>query len=185
MLARTLIPLVAALGLTGCVATLKDVNQGLTGLNQSLAAVTGTPMPGAQRMPLTPRGPQPSPEQQAALMQALQGNFSDKRMSAALAEATPNIKEVIEKRACGTINGAGIYTAPGRGPLDFFPTPMTATNYHNKGACMTVVRIHGWQMRALNALSFEVVYLAEDSGESTKQAHQVVKQPDGAWLFTN
>lgn len=184
MSTRTLVALIAALGLTGCVATLKDVNQGLSGINQSLAAVTGTPMQNNQRIPLIPRGPQPTPEQQAALLQALQSNLSDKRISAALAEATPTIKTVIEKRACGTVDGVGIYAAPGKGRWDFIPSPMEVTRYHNKGACMTVARIHGWQMQALNALSFEVVYLAEDSGESTKQAHQLVKQPDGAWLFT-
>lgn len=185
MSSRTLVALIAALGLTGCVATLKDVNQGLSGINQSLAAVTGTPMPGGgQRIPLLPRGPQPTPEQQTALMQALQSNLSDRRISAELAEATPTIKTVIEKRACGTLDGAGIYAAPGKGRWDFIGSPMEFTRYHNKGACMTVARIHGWQMQALNALSFEVVYLADDSGESSKQAHQVVKQPDGAWLFT-
>ena len=62
---------------------------------------------------------------------------------------------------------------------------MTKMPYHNKGTGVSVSRIHGWNAPALNALRFEVVYLAEDSGESAKTSHQVVKQPDGAWLFTN
>jgi hypothetical protein len=185
MKTRILASLVAALALAGCADTLKDVNQGLAGLNQSLAAVTGTPVPTAQRMAVAPRAPQPTAEQQAALMRALQANFADKRLTAAVAEATPNIKAVIEKRACGAMDGAGIYSAPGKNWGDFFPSPMVATRYHNRGACMTVARIHGWQMQAMNALSFEVIYLADDSGESAKQAHEVVKQPDGAWMFTH
>jgi hypothetical protein len=62
--------------------------------------------------------------------------------------------------------------------------PTYAAQYHNKGVCMTVARIHGWQMQALNALSFEVVYLSDASGEAIKQSHEIVKQPDGAWHFS-
>ena len=59
---------------------------------------------------------------------------------------------------------------------------MVFARYHSKGA-LTVTRIHGWTAPALNALTFEVMCLAEDSGESTKTRHQIVKPPDGEWLF--
>ena len=61
---------------------------------------------------------------------------------------------------------------------------MSYTPYRTKAACLSVARVHGWKMQALNALSFEVVYLADDGGETVKTDHEVVKQPDGAWLFS-
>lgn len=182
MLLRTLIPLAAALGLTGCVATLKDVNQGLTGLNQSLAAVSGAPIATQHPRPVM-NAPQLTAEQQAGLLQALQGQQGDKRISAALREATPTIRAVLEKRACNSLAGSQVFTAPGR---DFGSLlPMAYTPYHNRAACLSVARVHGWKMKALNALSFEVVYLADDSGETVKADHEVVKQPNGAWLFSH
>lgn len=61
---------------------------------------------------------------------------------------------------------------------------MTSTKYHDKSACLTVLRIQGVTAPALNALRFEVVYLAEDSGESNIQQYELVKQPDAQWLVT-
>lgn len=181
MLSRILVPLIAALGLAGCATTLQDVNQGLTGLNNTLAAVSGAPAGALQTRPVS-IAPQMSAEQQASLLQALQGQQGDKRIAASLREASPTIKTVLEKRACNSAAGTRVYTAPGR---DFAGLlPMSYTPYHNKAACLSVARIHGWKMQALNALAFEVVYLADDSGETVKADHEVVKQPDGAWLFS-
>ena len=58
-------------------------------------------------------------------------------------------------------------------------------HYHNKEQCVNVARVSGWTSPSINALRFEVVYLADDSGEVVKQNNEVVKQPDGEWLFTN
>lgn len=181
MPSRILVPLIAALGLAGCATTLQDVNQGLSGLNNTLAAVSRAPSGTLPSRPV-PIAPQMSAEQQASLLQALQGQQGDKRIASSLREASPTIKTVLEKRACNSSAGTAVYTAPGR---DFASLlPMSYTPYHNKAACLSVARIHGWKMQALNALSFEVVYLADDSGETIKMDHEVVKQPDGAWLFS-
>lgn len=181
MRSRLLVPLFAALGLAGCATTLQDVNQGLTGLNNTLAAVSGAPMTAQQPRPVM-NAPQLTSQQQAGLMQALQGPQADKRIVASLREATPTIRAVLEKRACNSSAGSQVFTAPGREFAGLLP--MAYTPYHNKAACLSVARVHGWKMQALNALSFEVVYLADDSGETVKADHEVVKQPDGAWLFS-
>lgn len=62
--------------------------------------------------------------------------------------------------------------------------PMTYTKYHNKNQCLSVAKIQGWRVPALNALQFEVLYLADDSGETRKENYQIVRQPDGEWQFT-
>ena len=62
--------------------------------------------------------------------------------------------------------------------------PMTRTPYHNKASCLTVTRVQGWMAPARNALRFEVVYTADDSGEAVKSRHEWVRQPDGTWLTT-
>lgn len=178
---RLLVPLIAAMGLAGCATTLQDVNQGLTGLNNTLAAVSGTPIATPQPRPIF-NAPQLTAQQQASLLQALQGQQGDKRVGQSVREATPTIRAVLEKRACNSSAGSRVFTAPGREFAS--PLPMAYTPYHNKAACLSVARIHGWKMQALNALSFEVVYLADDSGETVKADHEVVKQPDGAWLFS-
>lgn len=179
---RILVPLFAAFGLAGCATTLQDVNQGLTGLNNTLAAVSSAPSGAIRTRPPMINSPRMSAEQQATLLQVLQGQQGDKRIAASLREALPTIKAVLEKRACHSSAGTQVLTAPGR---DFASLlPMSYTPYHDRATCLSVARIHGWKMQALNALSFEVVYLADDSGETVKAEHEVVKQPDGAWLFS-
>jgi hypothetical protein len=61
--------------------------------------------------------------------------------------------------------------------------PMFNTRYHDKAYCMTVLRIHGWEALANNALKYEVQFKAEDSGEVHSNSHVIVKQSDGTWLF--
>ena len=62
---RLLVPLIAAMGLAGCATTLQDVNQGLTGLNNTLAAVSGTPIATPQPRPIF-NAPQLTAQQQAS-----------------------------------------------------------------------------------------------------------------------
>ena len=61
MPSRILVPLIAALGLAGCATTLGDVNQGLSGLNNTLAAVSGAPSGALSSRPV-PIAPQMSAE---------------------------------------------------------------------------------------------------------------------------
>jgi hypothetical protein len=78
------------------------------------------------------------------------------------------------------------YAAPGTDLHNMYVglRPMRTMQYHNKAACLTVARVQGWQAPALNALRFEVLYRADDSGETAKLSHEAVRQPDGSWLFT-
>lgn len=127
-----------------------------------------------------------TPEQQEKIAQSLEKRTTDERVKAMIVEASPTIKAFVERLSCIVGGGGGeslnIYAAPGVS-FYYIAASMVFARYHNKGACLTVTRIHGWTAPALNALTFEVVYLAEDSGESTKTRHQIVKQPDGEWLF--
>jgi uncharacterized protein YchJ len=60
---------------------------------------------------------------------------------------------------------------------------MSGARYHDKNSCLTILRLQGITAPALNALRFEAVYLAEDSGESVIKEHEAVRQLDGQWLF--
>lgn len=166
--------------------SLKDINKSLSDFNQALSkgnqASRQQPQP-AQR---APNMAAITPEQQEKIAQGLAKRVTDKRVGGMIAEASPTIKAFVERLSCIVGGGGGeslnIYAAPGVN-FHYLAAPMVFTRYHNKGACLTVTRIHGWIAPALNALTFEVVYLAEDSGESTKTRHQIIKQPDGDWLF--
>jgi hypothetical protein len=94
---------------------------------------------------------------------------------------TPAIAEYIEKMACDT-DGVGdsamsVYAASG------IPLAGMMGAIHDKSQCMSVKRVQGWVAPANNALQFEVVYLADDSGEAATVRHEALRQSDGAWLF--
>jgi hypothetical protein len=130
-------------------------------------------------------------EQEERIKKETEKKFQDARLRNVIADAAPTLKEFVAKLSCLPYNGGDlnaqitsmftIYAAPGRS-LSLLP-PANQTRYHDKSSCLTVVRIQGWNAPALNALKFEVVYLANDSGESAKTNHEMVKQPDGVWLF--
>lgn len=61
--------------------------------------------------------------------------------------------------------------------------PMRDARYHDKKLCMTVARISDWKSPANNALTFEVLFKADDSGETKKLRIETIRQTDGAWLF--
>ncbi len=128
-------------------------------------------------------------EQQAKIAHAISDKgLKDQRVKQNLLEAKETINAFLRTASCiQNYNGSSlnIYAAPGHEFSSFgFFSPITGTKYHDKNSCLTIVRIQGIAAPALNALRFEVVYLAEDSGESVKKQHELVKQPDGQWLFT-
>ena len=53
--------------------------------------------------------------------------------------------------------------------------------YHDKGICMNVTRLQDWTALSLNAVQFQVVYTAADSGESIVRTHTMQREPDGTW----
>lgn len=131
-----------------------------------------------------------TPIQQAAIARELAKSIPAP-MRAAEAEADATLKEFIERMSCMVdytgASAMNTYAAPGAtavvGTLSAV-RPMTRTPYHNKATCLTVTRVQGWMAPAKNALRFEVVYSADDSGEAVKSHHEWVRQPDGTWLAT-
>ena len=107
----------------------------------------------------------------------------------AIAEAAPNISSFLKINSClAGYNGSSLNTFAAPGKLypnnNYIGGPMPTMYKHNKAICATVIRIHGWSMPSKNALRFEVVYKAEDSGESGKAEHEVQRQANGQWLFS-
>lgn len=133
----------------------------------------------------------PTAAQQQRLRAELVKNALGARISAMVKQAGPSIAPFLQQVSCladtsySARDALNIYAAPGAQLMQYNNTaPMHAAKYHHKGSCLTVARVHGWQAPANNALRFEVMYVADDSGEVMKLEHEVVRQPDGAWLFT-
>jgi hypothetical protein len=169
--------------ISGCASAVEDFNKNLSAIHAGRQKGIKHNR-GNQVLPITP-------EQQNQIAQELSRKVPDARMQALITDASPAIKEFIGKVSClppNTSDGTkyknlfAIFAVPGRDL--FILSPLNNTPYHNKSACLTVKKIQGWTAPALNALQFEVVYTAEDSGESAKKQHQTIKQPDGTWLFS-
>lgn len=98
-------------------------------------------------------------------------------------------ERLIELRVESCISGYNAsslhkFAAPSKVYENFnYIDPMLGMKYHSRDACLTVTKIHGFEMPAKNALSFEVVLTADDSGEVGKRYYTVQKQDDDAWLF--
>ncbi|MES2316139.1 MAG: hypothetical protein V4631_01475 [Pseudomonadota bacterium] len=132
----------------------------------------------------------PTEAQQEAFTLEIGKNVANAKMRPLVKDATPAIANFIGKLAC-VVDSTGSrslneYGAPGVELHNRYVSnhPMYQARYHDKGSCMSVTRVHGWASPANNALEFEVVYKAEDSGEIKKLTHEAVRQPDGAWMFT-
>ena len=126
--------------------------------------------------------------QQNKISKELGKKMAQRDLQTKIAEASKTIQPFLEKRACiietRAISSLNIYAAPSI-DFTFMFGPLTAMmRYHDKAQCLTVAKIHGWKSPALNALQFETLFLAEDSAETVKTYHELVKQPDGEWLFT-
>lgn len=131
-----------------------------------------------------------SDAQQAASQQQIGKNVPNQKMRPQVNEASPAIAAFIGQLACVIdttgANALNAYAAPGTDLHNRYVGlhPMRLTKYHDKSTCMSVSRVQGWKAPANNALQFEVVYKADDSGEISKLSHEAVRQPDGVWLFT-
>jgi hypothetical protein len=130
-----------------------------------------------------------SPEQAAKIQAALQLNSANAVMNRAVTEAAPTIGSFLKINSCLSgynASALNLFAAPGKTypNNNYIGGPMPTMYRHTKSSCVTVARVHGWSMPAKNSLRFEVVYTAEDSGESAKGEHEVVRQPSGEWLFT-
>ncbi len=127
-----------------------------------------------------------SDAQAAKLDTALNKPLQDAKMNGMVAEAKPIIRDVIGKLAClkdFDTTTFSRYVAPNSNQYHYAHGPASSTQYHNKSICLTVEKFRDWSALALNAFKFEVVFLAEDSGESVNRKYKLIKQPDGEWLF--
>lgn len=130
-----------------------------------------------------------SAAQVASIQSALDATGIDSQLQKAIMEATPTIVSFLKINSClSGYNASSLNTfaAPGKTypNNNYIGGPMPTMYKHNKGTCATVLRVQGWSMPSKNSLQFEVVYVADDSGESGKTEHEVQKQPSGQWLFT-
>lgn len=161
-----------------------------------VVADTGSASPQANtNMPVANNAPAQLPgiamitaTQQNKISKELSKKMAQRDLQTKIAEASKTIQPFLEKRACiietRAISALNIYAAPSIDFTFMFGPLTTMMRYHDKAQCLTVAKIHGWKSPALNALQFEALFLAEDSAETVKTYHELVKQPDGEWLFT-
>jgi len=62
-------------------------------------------------------------------------------------------------------------------------SPGKRIQHHDMVGCLTVTRIQNWKRVAANEFTFDIVFTAEDSGESYLWKNVVHKEPDGTWLI--
>ena len=129
-----------------------------------------------------------APEQAKAIEIALMKGIPNDRIRAMVTEAAPTIITLAERVSClsgGTGRSAlAEFAAPNRSGFIYLTYPMETMQYHDKAFCTTVLRISGWEAPANNALKYEITFKAEDSGETKALRHEIVRQTDGSWLFT-
>lgn len=179
---QALIPLILFFTV-GCTSTLEKVNQDLASVNNALAGKSSSPSRPVVGLATITQ------DQISKIQAGLLSKNQNTSVAQAISDATPVISNFIKTNSCITgYNGSALdaYAAPGKtfGSFGYIGAPIPQMKYHNKATCASVLRFHGWEMPAKNALRFEVVYIAEDSGESVKGNHELVKQPSGGWLFT-
>lgn len=130
-----------------------------------------------------------SAEQVEKLKNALVASLPDPAVMQAIKEGVSALFPFLRIESC-MISSAGAsqlnaYAAPNKSfEYSYGNGPIPNMQYHDKGVCVSVLRIQGWQMPAKNALRFETVYSSEISGETVKKKHEIVKQVSGEWLFT-
>ncbi|MFK4873556.1 hypothetical protein [Novosphingobium sp. ZW T3_23] len=54
---------------------------------------------------------------------------------------------------------------------------------HDMVGCLSVTRIQNWKRVAANEFSFDILFTADDSGESYVWTTVVHEEPDGTWLI--
>lgn len=119
---------------------------------------------------------------------ALQVRSNNSALNQAVMEAKDNIKTILTVGGCQTnvaeplAIGSIISPSAYIGNSSFDPA-MHYTRYHPSNQCMTVENIGEWNMPALNAIEFVVVYVSEVSGEAEKRKVEFVKE-NGKWLAT-
>lgn len=114
----------------------------------------------------------------------------DKQTATAIKEAMNNIGMVLAIHACikdeASLRLMNAYAVPGVNMVNipmYYPFPDSAQwlPYHDRSKCVSLRTLDQWEMPALNALTFRVVYYADDSGETVNFAYLFKKVDDGTW----
>lgn len=155
-------------------------------VNSTLTASPSTAQP-ARRS--TPGLANPTSQQLDGYRSAVLKNVGNERLRPLVKDAAAAISSYIEKLACVSDYEAARVLEEFAAPetqlrnQSMMLGPIRDSAYHDKSTCLSVLRVHGWSAPADNALRFEAVYKADDSGQTAKVAHEAVRQPDGTWLF--
>lgn len=124
----------------------------------------------------------------------------DPKVKAAIDAALPNIKKVLAIHQCIrapqqllqlnalAIPGVNMMSGGDSGsPMYSYPNNQGSMfqymKYHDPSKCVDIRSIDRFSLLALNALSFRVVYLAKDSGETVNFGFLFKKDDDGSWLL--
>ena len=137
----------------------------------------------------TPSAP-PRAELSEVQKQQLNKQLNPKKMNTQLkvmiAEASPTVEKVLTMTACYYLgNSFGAYQSSGGGNLFSFSSNPWLLKHHDSTRCVNVQRIKDWKSSAKNALTFNVMYVSDESGESFEQKYEIQKQLDDVWLFNN
>lgn len=102
----------------------------------------------------------------------------------AIQDAKPVIADFLKVKSCMVNWEPALLARFGAPGVAYFGSPpIASTSYHGSSTCMSVLRVHGWEMPAKNALVFEAVFVSDVSGESVKERHEIAKSASGEWFF--
>jgi hypothetical protein len=133
---------------------------------------------------------QPNPTQSAAIDKAL--GSAPASLKADVTAALPTLRPYIITLMCvqddTATRGLVEKFVGSRGTVMFngwsgAMSPAKRMRHHDMGGCLTVTRIQNWQRIATNEFAFDIVFTADDSGESYLWQNKVHKEPDGTWLI--
>lgn len=178
------VAVVMTFGFSGCAQDLAKFNQDLAALNKTLAGGGSVQAGGAQTggmaMAVQPESGQNKPTQLIVP--------KDKRTSAVIDEAMPNIKKILGIHQCvkddESMRQLNIYAVPGVNMVagyHRYPNGLDNMRYHDLNKCVSVSALDQWTMPASNALQFRAIYFAEDSGETVNFHYLFKKVDDGSW----
>jgi hypothetical protein len=185
------LPAVAALIAACSSQQVADFNQAIkpkSAAGQPTQTPTAAPAPAPGS---AARGFEPTAEQVQVLKRHIATGASDAAMTQARQEAAVHIERAVMGMACApktvgypVMGFMETMKAP-NGSIDTtFGAPRQSMRYDTGGQCLDVVRLDAWSMPARNALTFRAVFASKASGEGASKTYQMVKQPEGAWLFT-
>lgn len=156
-----------------------------------VAAATALPQPAPVMR--RPGVLEPTAAQRRRIHDAIFKRTGTTALDSVIKEASAVITQVIELHGCWNF-------APGENTLANYPLrafeasgvstwskgalsrPMSL-DHHPKNTCVSVNRIVGWSASVKSALSFEVVYMSDSSGEVRRIRYDLVRTPGSGWLL--